>query len=372
MRPELVDATLDRRRHDEGDVAPDSTTTFDDEEDDIANSTNNEQLLPMNSVDEKLEKFQREQQSSSPDTVFSFMPLAVPKLSTYPTTNMFSRNLQNNLLVHTLPIKTEARFVEPVAGPSTKSTEAIHFNRSSKYRSKEDENVKEVKVEIQMPASKISHRVSVIKKTPLTVKPDSFNSSLPSHDVPFKKREDIKDWIPYCQKLSLDGSPTIHLTTEESCFIEKRVFETRQLVLYLHESCHELSKDWSTNGLNRETDHCVEVFRTKAIDIFGTLSDGTKNEKVADMYKSNLMKERFLTCCMTAIAVRLYGGPDVDCFPHTHSFYQKYDFLLRSPWASALEDEVMVERTLREVGEIIGADKRMEVLYTSAIMRGFR
>ena len=42
---------------------------------------------------------------------------------------------------------------------------------------------------------------------------------------------------------------------------------------------------------------------------------------------------------MAAIAVRMFGGPDVDCFPHNSFFYQKYSFLLQSPWASSLEQE---------------------------------
>ena len=46
--------------------------------------------------------------------------------------------------------------------------------------------------------------------------------------------------------------------------------------------------------------------------------------------------------------------------------------LVKSPWASSLEQERKVEDTLQLLGETIGADKRMEVLFTSAIMRGFR
>eukprot|EP00092_Neocalanus_flemingeri_P047581 GFUD01053967.1.p1 GENE.GFUD01053967.1~~GFUD01053967.1.p1 ORF type:complete len:165 (+),score=47.09 GFUD01053967.1:33-497(+) len=75
---------------------------------------------------------------------------------------------------------------------------------------------------------------------------------------------------------------------------------------------------------------------------------------------------------MAAVAVRMFGGPDVDCFPHNHQFYQKYTFLLKSPWASSLEFESEAENTLRNLGATIGGDKRMEVLFTSAIMRGFR
>ena len=75
---------------------------------------------------------------------------------------------------------------------------------------------------------------------------------------------------------------------------------------------------------------------------------------------------------MAAIAVRLFGGPNVDCFPHNSNFYQKYSFLLQSPWASSLEQETKVLSTLKKLGKIVGADKRLEVLYTSSIMRGFR
>ena len=168
----------------------------------------------------------------------------------------------------------------------------------------------------------------------------------------------MKEWIPYCQKLSLSlqDSPSFHLTHEESLFIDQRVAETKALVLFLHENCHKY----------------LEIFRAKAGDIFSKQLDGKKNKTLAEIYSSNLIKSRFLCCAMAAIAVRLFGGPDVDCFPHNHQFYQKYTFLFKSPWASSFEQEREVENTLKLLGSTIGADKRLDVLFTSAIMRGFR
>ena len=77
--------------------------------------------------------------------------------------------------------------------------------------------------------------------------------------------------------------------------------------------------------------------------------------------------------------------PSVHSFMPTfpsHEFYSKYEFLLSSPWSSSMEQEAKVEKVLKEVGQLIQADKRMEVreleptilqvLFTSAIMRGFR
>ena len=67
--------------------------------------------------------------------------------------------------------------------------------------------------------------------------------------------------------------------------------------------------------------------------------------------------------------------PSVHSFMPTfpsHEFYSKYNFLLSSPWSSSMEQEAKVEKVLKEVGQLIQADKRMEVLFTSAIMRGFR
>ena len=68
-------------------------------------------------------------------------------------------------------------------------------------------------------------------------------------------------------------------------------------------------------------------------------------------------------------------------FP-SFEFYSKYTFLLSSPSSSSMEQEAKMEKVLKEVGELIQADKRMEVreleptilqvLFTSAIMRGFR
>ena len=37
-----------------------------------------------------------------------------------------------------------------------------------------------------------------------------------------------------------------------------------------------------------------------------------------------------------------------------------------------LDQEVSVLKTLMMLGQIVGADKRLEVLLTSAVMRGFR
>ena len=53
---------------------------------------------------------------------------------------------------------------------------------------------------------------------------------------------------------------------------------------------------------------------------------------------------------MAAIAVRMFGGPEVDCFPHNSFFYQKYSFLLQSPWASSLDQESVYK--IRECWQI--------------------
>lgn len=224
--------------------------------------------------------------------------------------------------------------------------------------------------------SSFSNKVSVITKNPLRSHQELFPASVMNNLIPFKKFESVKDWIPYCQKLSLPGSPTFNLTIEEVGFIDQRVSETKALVLVLHDSCHKYLDDkqvyMTDDELDLEKEHCVEVFRAKAGDIFGKLTDGRKNEQLAEIYSSDLIKSRFLCCAMAAVGVRLFGGPDVDCFPHNHQFYQKYTSLLKSPWTSSLEQERKVEDTLQLLGETIGADKRMEVLFTSAIMRGFR
>ena len=55
---------------------------------------------------------------------------------------------------------------------------------------------------------------------------------------------------------------------------------------------------------------------------------------------------------MAAVGVRLFGGPEVDCFPHDHEFYTKYNFLLASPWSSSLEQEKKVIKRKEEVAEL--------------------
>jgi len=222
------------------------------------------------------------------------------------------------------------------------------------------------------------NQVSVIKKTPYKSDRDEFPTPFMNNLGPFRKLERVKEWIPYCQKLSssLQGSPSFRLTCEESLFIDQRVSETKALVQILHENCMKYldeNKAYTTAlGFDLENERCVAIFRAKAGTIFCNPLSSKKNQAVEEIYNTNLVKSRFFCCAMVAVAIRLFGGPDVDCFPHNHEFYQKYTFLLKSPWASSFEQEREVENTLRELGAIIGSDKRMEVLFTSAIMRGFR
>jgi len=127
----------------------------------------------------------------------------------------------------------------------------------------------------------------------------------------------------------------------------------------------------STQSLRSETDHSVGVFQSSAPDIFGSKLPAPPKQVLASIYSTTQAKDRFLSCAMTHVAVQLYGGPGVDTHPHDEYFHQKYSFLLTSPWASSHQLEREVVNTLGQLGRLIGPDKRLEVLFTSALMRGF-
>jgi len=48
--------------------------------------------------------------------------------------------------------------------------------------------------------------------------------------MPFKKRNNVKEWFPYCENLSLIGEPNMQLTLEESMFINQRQILKRDSV----------------------------------------------------------------------------------------------------------------------------------------------
>ena len=145
----------------------------------------------------------------------------------------------------------------------------------------------------------------------------------------------------------------------------------------------------STQSLRNETDHSVGVFQSSAADIFGSKLPAPPKQVLASIYSTKqakvrtqisrlldwwtggLVQDRFLSCAMTHVAVQLYGGPEVDPHPHDEYFHHKYSFLLTSPWASSHQLEREVASTLGQLGRLIGPDKRLEVLFTSALMRGF-
>jgi len=358
MKPEMVDATLEKRKHEQEEQTPDSTTNMSDE--DIAEDVDVKNV-ELNISNSDVENFNNAFMKTGKEDFKEFQ-------LNYKNDEYIQRN--KNIQFH-----------------NTKF-EDFTVLRLKQYGGVSDKFSDVEEVEMKKPITKSGsinqwehhspNQVSVIKKNPIKSDKDDFPASFMNNLVPFKKRDSVKEWIPYCQKLSLSlqGSPSVRLTCEESMFIDQRVSETKALVQILHENCMKYmdeNKAYTTAlGFDLEKEHCVEIFRAKAGAIFCNPLSNKQNQTVEEIYNTNLVKSRFFCCAMAAMAIRLFGGPDVDCFPHDHEFYQKYTFLLKSPWASSLEQERDVENTLRELGATIGSDKRLEVLFTSAIMRGFR
>lgn len=366
MKPEMVDATLARRKDENQEEIPDSTTHLSDEE--VQEDSKIKMLdLDNRQIDCFSDSFTKSETESLVYENNNQKPFINYKDS-IDQVNMYSKD--NNY--------PHIRFPAPNHLNYTNDTKYL---RRISYEEEVQKSRKEIIVNESEQKYQITHppnQVSVIKKAPANYNQEAFPASFTNMLVPFKKRESAKEWIPYCQKLSLSlkGSPSLTLTTEESLFIDQRVAETKALVQILHENCvkylDEKEAYKTVLGLDLEKEHCVEIFRNKAGEIFSNPLSNNENQSVEEIYNTNLIKSRFLCCGMAAVAVRLFGGPDVDCAPHDHLFYQKYTFLLKSPWASSLEQEREVVNTLRLLGALIGSDKRIEVLFSSAIMRGFR
>jgi len=353
MQPDMVDATLLKRKYGDQEETPDSTTTISDEE-----LSDNLEIEGMDLNNSELD--------------YSL----IDHFKQFETKSYVYEN--NNL--HTFDENKVNMYREATKSPGVRFRE-VDTNDGDFFKDKIQEVTLKMnysETEKKPPVQMAPNQVSVIKRTPASSNQEAFPASFTNTLVPFKKRESAKEWIPYCQKLSLSlqGSPSFTLSSEESLFIDQRVAETKALVHLLHENCvkylDEKEAYKSFFGLDLEKEHCIEIFRAKAGEIFSNPVSLNENQSVEEIYNTNLIKSRFLCCAMAALAVRLFGGPEVDCSPHDHFFYQKYSFLLKSPWASSLEQEREVVNTLRLLGTTIRSDKRLEVLFTSAIMRGFR
>lgn len=134
------------------------------------------------------------------------------------------------------------------------------------------------------------------------------------------------------------------------------------------------AKDDSKGDLqsfNKSRKNSFDLFQQNSEGIFGKIRSTT----ISEMSSLGLLESRFLTCAITSIGVRLFGGnggggSDTTMVPK--SCTGMYSGMLMSPWACSLEDEQKVIRTLQRVGAVIGSDEKLEVLFTTCIMRGFR
>ena len=97
--------------------------------------------------------------------------------------------------------------------------------------------------------------------------------------VPFKKREQIKDWLPYCTTFQMEGSPEMKLTTEESLFISHRVGVTRELVYLLHENCMKVRKDGLSSSQISLFLHCTGAKASKNLSFIFTYFSNLTNNK---------------------------------------------------------------------------------------------
>jgi len=203
-----------------------------------------------------------------------------------------------------------------------------------------------------------NHRISVIQLGPRKTTEDDKKK-------PLKKRTCTKMCKNYFRKF-LYCEPVIQLTWEEKTFIDKRVVETRMMVQMV-QSSPKAEPDFGSKELETERTDALSTFRNSFTGIFGKL----RGNNLSEMDGLGLLESRFFCCALTSIAVRLFGG-SVDGTMVGSEYTGKYAGMLRSPWACSYEEEEKVVGTLRGLGELIGGDEKLEVLFTTCIMRGFQ
>ncbi|XP_023336326.1 uncharacterized protein LOC111707447 [Eurytemora carolleeae] len=182
---------------------------------------------------------------------------------------------------------------------------------------------------------------------------------------PLKKRTCTKMCKSFYRKF-LYCEPIIKLTWEEKNFIDKRVVETRRLVAMVQGN-PTMQEGYGLDEFKEERKSAVKSFSSNFEPIFGKL----RSKNMSEIKSMGLMESRFLCCALTSIAVRLFGGSR-DGAMITPEYTSKYAGMLRTPWACSYEEEEKVVGTLRKLGELIGSDEKLEVLFTTCIMRGFQ
>ena len=89
----------------------------------------------------------------------------------------------------------------------------------------QEPNREELQVEddiIEEDFSPISEDLADIDIVEMIDNDDEVYDITSTEMIPFKKRECVKEWIPYCETLSMIATgPNIKLTTEEALFINK-------------------------------------------------------------------------------------------------------------------------------------------------------
>jgi hypothetical protein len=183
--------------------------------------------------------------------------------------------------------------------------------------------------------------------------------------VPLKKRICTKMCKTYFRKF-LYAEPIMQLTFEEKRFIDKRVIETRALVKMVQPP-QGIKTENPVEGLTKGRMESLKSFRENFGNLFGAL----RARNMVEIDRLGLLEARFLVCALTSIGVRMFGnGRDKTMLEQKHE--DTYNKLMRSPWACSFEGEEKVQFTRESVGRTIGGDEKLEVLFTTCIMRGFQ
>jgi len=202
-----------------------------------------------------------------------------------------------------------------------------------------------------------SQRISVIQEGPRSVSEEDKRK-------PLKKR--CRQFCKAFSSQMLKTELTMVLTLQEERFIQKRVIETRELVKMVQPKMQPQMDDPS-NGLYEGRKESLQNFRGLFQRIFGK----KRATNMQEIDQLGLLDARFLACAMTSIAVKLFGAAGTSSGMLDSQHTNTYGNLLKSPWYCQSEVEGDVMRSLKCVGECIGQDENLEVLFTTCIMRGY-
>ncbi|XP_023338549.1 uncharacterized protein LOC111709172 [Eurytemora carolleeae] len=197
----------------------------------------------------------------------------------------------------------------------------------------------------------------------------SYLMEVDSHPIrPYSSQMGMMDGNLF-QPLSRD--PIMNMTIEENILLGQKVRAWESVVSQVWKRNTETGADVlykNPGGLIHEAEISKE-------GVISSSTDPSSNILVNVLDTQGILQQRICCTTLLAIAVRMFGGPKHQFFPDDQmvkdTFYLKYSYLLRSPWAPTLTEENMVISTMKETGYLLGPDRVLEVLFTNCLMVGF-